>query len=110
MTALFRLATLALAIAIMALSLQPSTGVTSFDHADKVHHFVAYFSLTAAAGLGWRRAGLLVLAVLVTLFGVAIELAQAVMPLGRFFSLLDMLANAAGAGAAALSLRAWRAR
>ena len=110
MQTLLRVAAIGLAALILVLSLLPISGQASVPHADKVQHFVAYGALAGLAGLGWPRAGLWVVAGGAALFGVGVEIAQAITPTGRSFSGLDMLANAGGAGLAALALRVWRSR
>jgi VanZ family protein len=91
------------AAAVIVLSLLPTAAPTpGIPHADKFAHALAYAWL---AGLGlyvWAgmRAGVLLLAVFG--LGLGMECVQAFIP-GRFFSLWDMAANAAGV------LLGWRA-
>ncbi|MFB6184973.1 MAG: VanZ family protein [Haloarculaceae archaeon] len=72
---------------------------------DKLEHFVGYAALAAAVGYAvvdadrprWRLAVFVVVAAVG--YGLALELVQATIPY-RSFSLLDLLADGAGAGAA----------
>jgi VanZ family protein len=71
---------------------------------DKLLHFLAYFILGAMAGGAFRKRGRVKWAILgLILVGVAIELLQAYV--GRETSLLDGVANGAGAIAGALLAR-----
>lgn len=84
---------------VLWFSLRPVVPLPGGGHIDKLEHFLAYLGLTALgfAALG-RRSVRLLLAILV--FGVAVEGLQAVLPTGRSGSVLDALANTAGAGLA----------
>ena len=63
---------------------------------DKILHFIAYFGLGILGGTGWpaRRYALLLT---MPLFGMALEAAQGVMAIGRYFEWYDGIANALGA-------------
>lgn len=89
-----------------------------FQHADKVVHaimFWAFFTSVAVDMLRQRlkrhkpvrlsRSELTVIFIASSLFGLAIEIAQWAMQLGRGADALDFLADSAGAAAAWLSLR-----
>lgn len=87
------------AVAIVWFSLKPMPVQAAVSHIDKVEHFTAYAGLTLLGFLALGRASwALVGAVLV--FGVGVEIAQALLPTGRTGSVLDALANTAGAGLA----------
>lgn len=97
MIRLLRLSAGLVALAIVYLSLL-TVGVPSADlYTDKVNHFIAYAVLTALIGLGWPKLHPLALVALAFFFGVAMEIAQAMGSMGRTASLLDALANLAGA-------------
>lgn len=98
----------ALSLAAMAViaweSLQPTTGVATIAHFDKLMHFVAYAGLAGLLRLGWPRSwGGTVVAVAIG-FGILIEILQGTMALGRTASLADGLANTAGAFLAVILL------
>ena len=102
-----RAGSVALALAIVVLSLGPAPEEPTFDISDKVIHVLAYFSLTLAVLLAWvgrpgRLAQPLQIALSVTLVivsgGLLVELAQSLV--SRQTELLDALANALGAGLA----------
>jgi VanZ family protein len=99
--------------AIFALSSRPSLPVPP-GYDDKVAHAVAYGTLALAVLHGltraWRRRiGLpqVVLAIAVaTLYGISDEWHQSFVP-GRSTELLDLVADAVGAAAAAVTVWAW---
>ena len=103
------LAAIALMVAIGVLSLLPVADLPPVEGSDKLKHFIAYLALglamTVRAGPGHALR-----AFLVTVgYGALIEIAQALAPTGREFSLLDEGANMLGAGlASALMLLARR--
>lgn len=82
-------------VGILILAVLPSRGGPSFTHMDKLQHAVAFIALWA---LGWRaglRQPVWLLAGGLLVFGVAIEVAQALTP-NRQPSLGDVVADAAG--------------
>lgn len=83
------------AAAILWFSLKPMPG-QSTSHIDKLEHFTAYAGLTLLGFLALGRSSARLVAI-VLLFGVGVEIAQALMPTGRTGSVLDALANTAGA-------------
>lgn len=78
-------------------SLSPVNAVPSVTHMDKVVHFLAYGILAGFWVLGLpRRSFLQIVGVLVAL-GIALEIGQHIMDLGRTGSIWDALANSFGA-------------
>jgi VanZ family protein len=91
-----RIAAFVAGCAVVAwLSLVPAEDLPPVGIADKVKHFAAYTALT---GLGlWTFAtGRMRLALGLLAFGVAIELLQAAMDVGRRNEAADVLANVLG--------------
>lgn len=88
--------TVIVALAIAYLSLRPSVQMVEVN--DKVGHFIAYSVLMLNAGLAfWKRKRELIIVLLYVIgYGIVMEVGQYFTP-GRFFSFLDMLANASGA-------------
>ena len=84
------------AVTIVILSLAPSTAAPGGSHIDKVQHFAAYAGLTLLGFAARGRAWPLLVAGIVA-FGGGVEVLQALLPTGRTGSVLDGLANAAGA-------------
>jgi VanZ family protein len=94
---------IAAAVLVVWLSLRPADGGGA-RHIDKLQHFSAYAGLTLL-GFAARRRAWPPLVGGIIVFGAGVEVLQAVLPTGRTGSVLDGLANAAGAAAAWL---AWR--
>jgi VanZ family protein len=84
------------AMTILWFSLKPMPAQAAAGQIDKVEHFAAYAGLTLLGFLTWGRASAMLVAG-VLLFGVGVEIAQALLPTGRTGSVLDALANTAGA-------------
>jgi VanZ family protein len=87
---------LAMVLAIIVTSLLPSSSLPSVQVWDKFEHAVAYFVLAAWFGGivrpdRYRRLALALLAL-----GIAVEVSQQAMGLGRTADLRDVLANAIG--------------
>ncbi|MBU2136803.1 MAG: hypothetical protein KKA45_11455 [Alphaproteobacteria bacterium] len=93
-------------LAILFLSLAPADATPAPDlGGDKVRHALAYFVLT---GLGLYAFGPRpVLLGGILLLGAGVEIAQALMGLGREGDLVDLVANLSGEAAALLLWRAW---
>jgi VanZ family protein len=106
----FRAAALGLATIIAVLSLLPISGEASIAHADKIQHLLAYGALAGLIGLGWPGQKLFKVFLIASLFGLGVEIAQALAPTGRTLSGLDMLANMAGAALATFTLQSVRRR
>lgn len=62
---------------------------------DKVNHLMAFMELAILTRLGWPQLGLMVPLMVLTGFGLALELGQSITP-WRDFSLFDLLADAIG--------------
>ncbi|MDO8900501.1 MAG: hypothetical protein Q7V15_04020 [Phenylobacterium sp.] len=92
--------------AILFLSLAPSDATPAPDlGGDKVRHALAYFVLT---GLGLFAFGpRLVLLAAIFALGAGVEIAQALMGLGRQGDLIDLLANLSGEVLALMMWLAW---
>ncbi len=74
----------------------PSSELPEVDMSDKTEHLLAFFALMVLAGLAYRDRLLLpVLAAWLVAYGIAIECVQFFIP-SRSFSVLDMVADAAG--------------
>lgn len=102
------IAAVGLMIAIAVLSLLPPDNLQPVDNSDKLNHFIAYgclgLAMAIAAGPGRALRAFLITIV----YGALMEVAQALAPTGREFSLLDEVANILGASlgtAVALVLR-----
>lgn len=108
MTLFWKISALALAALIAGLSLQAPGDLQSLNHADKVQHFGAYALLCGAGCLGWPKVNVFWVAAGAALFGVGIELAQGMMSLGRTPSILDGVANLAGAISGAIAVKIFR--
>ncbi len=65
---------------------------------DKLKHIAAFLVLTVLARAGWPSVRLWILALGLTGFGVAIELAQGLSGWGRTASLADVIADLIGLG------------
>lgn len=93
-------------LAVLYLSLAPSDATPAPDlGGDKVRHGLAYFVLT---GLGLFAFGpRLVLLGGILALGAGVEIAQALMGLGRQGDLIDLLANLSGEGLALMLWLAW---
>lgn len=83
--------------AILFLATTSPTQAVPSSFGDKFNHVIAFLELTLLARLGWPQARPVIVAVLVMAFGVTLELLQAPLPY-RSFSLLDLVADAAGIG------------
>jgi len=109
--AILRLATLLLLVVILYFALEPRPPKL-FDWSDKTEHILAFLALASCARLAWARAHPLLLFVLITGFGAAIELAQWTMGLGRQADMkdwvADVFATVAGLAAAEIFLWLWR--
>lgn len=79
-------------------SLVPSSKGPSFSHSDKFMHALAYAIVAGVAIFALPQRTLMQLCVGIVLFGVCIEVGQALLNTGRLASVGDALANAFGAG------------
>lgn len=94
-------AALVCAVLIAILSLEATSAKPRFQWSDKVQHFIAYMALTAPLTIaaGRRRVWLAITAS--GLYGVALEFAQGALTDNRVPSILDAIANVAGAATGA---------
>ncbi len=92
---LWRLCLAASVAIILVLATTSHTDAVPASFGDKFNHLIAFLELTLLARLGWPRARPLLVAGLVLSFGLLLELLQAPLPY-RSFSLLDLVADAAG--------------
>lgn len=99
---LSRLGLLIVLCTITILSILPNDSIPTSNISDKVSHFIAYAVLAVGLGLSFPVMTALRLVVYCTLFGIGIEIVQLVMGQGRTFSVLDILANFAGAALGAI--------
>lgn len=104
----FKLSAVLFAVAILILSLQPASNIPGPQHADKVSHALAYAALTCLTALGWPKLRLFRVVMMVTVFGIGVEIAQGLGGQGRMPSVLDALANFFGASVSALIMRFFR--
>lgn len=97
-----RLATLwwvlgwAMVLIVCYATLAPSRDVPDLNINDKLEHATAFFGLTFWFGGLVRRRRFWVLAVTLSAFGAAIEVAQGTMGLGRDMDIHDWLADSCG--------------
>ena len=97
---LFRILTLAALGVVLVMSLRPSINVGSISHIDKLLHLGAYAVLAGLSRIGWPKIWGGWLFLFWAVFGIAIEILQHMMALGRTGSLADIFANLTGAGIA----------
>ena len=97
---IFKILTIAALVTVLVMSLRPSVNIGGPANMDKVLHLGAYGVLAGLARLGWPKlwGGTIFLAL--ALFGIAIEMAQHLMAVGRTGSLADIIANTLGAALA----------
>ena len=77
---------------------------------DKIQHMVAFVTLAGLGAWAYRRTPLIRLAIGLSLFGAAIEVAQRIPALHRDAELLDWVADTVAAGAVLAAVRWWRSR
>ena len=92
---LLRVAFWVLIAAIATLSLIPYDGDVLANQRDKLAHLITYALLMVSARWAYPQSQAIKLALALVLYSLALELGQLAVP-GRYFSLLDMVANAAG--------------
>lgn len=97
---IFKILTIAALMTVLVMSLRPAVDMGGPAHMDKVVHLGAYGVLAGLARLGWPKLwdGSIFLGL--ALFGIGIEIAQHLMPLGRTGSFADTGANLLGAALA----------
>lgn len=93
-------------LALVAGSLAPVNMSGAPEQSDKFLHFLAYGLMVFFWPAGWKNFRLSPFWLAAGL-GLALEIAQGVLPTGRFMDIWDVAANAigAGVGAAAVALR-----
>ncbi len=97
---IFKMLTIAALMTVLVMSLRPAVDMGGPVYMDKIMHLGAYAVLAGLARLGWPAlwGGSIFLGL--GLFGIGIEFAQHLMPLGRTGSLGDTAANLSGAALA----------
>jgi hypothetical protein len=97
-------------IVILATAAAPAPRMPHLLPWDKAEHFAAFFVLTALAAAASARVSLVLIALWLSLFGCAIELAQALPIIHRDCEIGDWLADAATIAAALtpMMLDRWR--
>jgi VanZ family protein len=84
------------AVVIAVLSLLPGNDLPTENLNDKLNHFIAYGVLMALVILARGQMALIGAMALTSVYGLALEGLQGIMPYGRSASWLDALANAGG--------------
>ena len=77
---------------------------------DKLQHIAAFVTMSALGAWGYPRSGLLRLLAGLSLFGVAIELFQAIPALHRDSDVWDWIADTAAVSVVLFAVRLWRRR
>ncbi|PKP82232.1 MAG: hypothetical protein CVT79_08060 [Alphaproteobacteria bacterium HGW-Alphaproteobacteria-18] len=90
-------AALCVAVIIAYLSLMPVTASSTPQMWDKFGHFAAYAGLAAPLTLAMHPRRWLAAAAVATIYGIGLEVAQALGDAGREASVLDAIANLLGA-------------
>lgn len=103
-----RIAFFAAAIVSFVMATLPHPPAVPGNPSDKVLHVLAFATLGFLAGVGFRDRSVVRLFVLLTAFGAAIELIQAIPMLNRDSEVPDLLADMAAA-LAALTAGRWLA-
>lgn len=85
-----------MALAIVATSLMPAANLPDIRVWDKFEHAFAYFALAAWFGGVVKPDRYLRLALALVGLGIAVEIAQGAMGVGRTADMRDVLANASG--------------
>lgn len=80
---------------IYGLAIMPSEKAPTLGGGDKVNHMVAFFTLTLIGRAAYRRSPVWLLAGGLSLFGVLIEITQAIPVLKRDSSVWDWVADSA---------------
>lgn len=108
--ALFRTATLVLAVTIAWLAFRPAASVDAGLPWDKANHALAFVALTVLAGRGWPGAPRSVLVLVMLAAGAGIEMVQGLPQIGRDADGWDVVADAVGIAAGLVALALWRRR
>ncbi|MEO6226158.1 MAG: hypothetical protein ABIO80_09970 [Sphingomicrobium sp.] len=80
------------------------------EPSDKIQHIIAFLTITLIGSIGYPRVKPLKLLVLLSLFGAAIELFQAIPALHRDSDIFDWVADTAAAGLVVALAYWWRIR
>ena len=88
----------AAAVFALAMALLPHPPRLPGAPGDKVQHIIAFATLAALAALAYPRTRPVRIAILLSLFGAAIEILQLIPPLHRDASLADWAADSAALG------------
>lgn len=92
-----RAATLVIALVVAAIAMTPgSMGAPTLFGRDKLDHLSAFAAITLVARSGWPDQSRWLTAVIVLLYGVAIEFGQSLDFVGRTASVFDIMANMIG--------------
>lgn len=102
MRSLFVLWAAAVAYAsLKAPSLNPPSFFLDFKNSDKLVHFIMYFGFCFwlfYSNLGWSRKRRYIISLLISvLYGIAMEIMQEIMAIGRSMDIWDAAANTVGA-------------
>jgi VanZ family protein len=92
----FKLAFVGATLMVVVLSLLPGKDLPAVGISDKLEHVIAYAILALLGGLAFPRATML-LAVMLSALGIAMEICQIVVP-GRSAEIADAVADAIGVG------------
>lgn len=107
-SSLHKLAWTGYALALTVSSLAPVDLSGAPEHGDKLLHFLAYCLLVLFWPPAWS--GILGRFAMASALGLGLEIAQGVLPTGRFADPWDALANALGAAVGAGMTWAWARR
>ena len=86
---------LLIGLALLA-SLSPAQELPQVSGSDKLHHFIAYFSMTLWFAGVYPRTQYLWIGIAMVALGIFIEGAQSAMGLGRQADVYDLVANTSG--------------
>ena len=102
----FKLAFVSATLMVVVLSLLPGNDLPAVGISDKLEHVIAYAILALLGGLAFPEATML-LAVMLSALGIAMEICQMVVP-GRSAEIADAVADAIGVGLILVPLAVWR--
>jgi VanZ family protein len=102
----FKLAFVIATLMVVVLSLLPGNDLPAVGISDKLEHVIAYAILALLGGLAFPEATML-LAVMLSALGIAMEICQMVVP-GRSAEIADAVADAIGVGLILVPSAVWR--